>query len=104
LPREVSYDAGFASRANQSELLGLGVQQVAFAKNSALDAMASVSGPAVHRALFRLRAGIEASISWLKRCFGMRRCTWSGFASFSAYALSSVLAANLLQLARLCPS
>lgn len=35
----------------------------------------------------------------MKRCAGLRRSSWSGFESFQVYALGSVLAAKLLQLA-----
>lgn len=101
VPEQAAFDAGFASKTNQAELMNLGVQDVAFAKNSAIDVLRSVSSAATHRALQRLRAGVEATISWLKRSFGMARCTWRGFRSFRAYAWGSVMAANLLQLARL---
>jgi transposase, IS5 family len=57
----------------------------------------------VYRRLRNFRAGIEAGISFLKRAFGLGRCTWSGLASFKAYVWSSVVAANLLVMARLVP-
>jgi len=101
VPEQATFDAGFASSANQQALMDLGVKETAFAKNSAFDVMRSVSSRAVHRTLQRSRAAIEATISWLKRSFGMRRCTWSGFESFRAYAWASVLAVNLLSMARL---
>ena len=52
------------------------------------------------RTLKRFRAGIESGISWLKRSFGLTRCTWKGFRSFKCYVLASVVAANLLTMAR----
>ena len=67
VPQKATFDAGFASAANQTELMSLGVQDVAFAKNSAIDVLRSVASEATHRALQRLRAAVEASISWLKR-------------------------------------
>jgi len=100
VPEQAAFDAGFASTANQIELMSLGVQEAAFAKNSAIDVLRSVSSAATHRALQRLRAGVEASISWLKRSFGLGRCTWSGFESFQAYVWASALSANLLLIAR----
>ena len=54
----------------------------------------------VYKKLRRFRAGIESGISWLKRSFGLARCTWKGFRSFKCYVLSSVVAANLLTMAR----
>ena len=94
-------DAGFASAKNQHNLVGLGVKDVAFAKNSRLDVNASVTSVRVHRNLMKFRASIEAAISWLKRSFGLRRCSWSGATSFAAYIWASVAAQNLLRLARL---
>jgi transposase, IS5 family len=32
------------------------------------------------------RAGIEGMISYLKRVFGLERCTWKGELSFGAYS------------------
>ena len=54
----------------------------------------------VYRQLKKFRAGIEAGISFLKRCFGLDRCTWRGFQSFKAYVWGSVLSHNLLTIAR----
>ena len=45
-------------------------------------------------------AGIEASISFLKRVFGLGRCTWRSFQSFKAYVWGSIVSLNLLVLAR----
>lgn len=101
VPKQATFDAGFASKANQTALIELGVRDAAFANNSGIDVMRSVRSKATHRSLQRFRAGIEATISWLKRSFGLSRCSWSGFASFQAYVWGSAFAANLLQLARL---
>ena len=46
------------------------------------------------------RAGIEGVISFLKRCFGWDRCAWRSYESFRAYTWGSVIAANLVMLAR----
>ena len=54
----------------------------------------------VYKSLRCFRAGVEAGISRLKRCFGLDRCTWRSLESFNAYTWASVLAANLLTLAR----
>ena len=54
----------------------------------------------VYKRLRDFRAGIEAGISWLKRAFGLARCTWKGFDSFRSYVWGSILACNLLTLAR----
>lgn len=54
----------------------------------------------VYRRLRNFRAGIEGIISFLKRGFGMSRCTWRSHDSFKAYAWGSILSANLLLLTR----
>jgi IS5 family transposase len=54
----------------------------------------------VYRRLKHFRAGIESIISFLKRCFGWDRCTWRSLDSFKAYTWGSVIAANVLTLAR----
>lgn len=71
-----------------------------FSKTCGLDPAEMVSSSIVFKALRNFRAGVEACISFLKRSFGMGRCTWSGPASFRAYVWSAVVAANALLLAR----
>ena len=58
----------------------------------------------LHAQLKRFRAGIEAGISYLKRCFGLGRCRWRGLARFQAYVQGAVVAHNLVRLARLGPA
>ena len=54
----------------------------------------------VYRKLRDFRAGIEATISFLKRSFGLDRCTWKSLSSFKSYVWSSVVSFNLLVIAR----
>jgi len=54
----------------------------------------------IYRRLRNFRAGIEAGISFLKRAFGLGRCTWRTMPSFKSYVWSSIIAANLLVMAR----
>ena len=54
----------------------------------------------VYRNLKRFRAGIEGVIGYLKMAYGLRRCTWRGFAGFKTYVWASVVSANLMTLAR----
>ncbi len=58
----------------------------------------------VYRKLRNFRAGIEAGISYLKRCFGLRRCNWKGLEHFKAYVWSAVVTHNMVTLARLKPA
>ena len=73
---------------------------VAFSKSRGIDVLDMVKSSWVYRRLKNFRAGIEGIISFLKRSFGWDRCTWRSFDSFKAYTWSSVVAANLLVLAR----
>ena len=99
-PRQIAFDGGFASKANVVEIKALGVEDVAFSKRRGIPITDMVRSDRVYRKLRNFRAGIEAGISLLKRCFGVGRCTWRSLESFRAYAWASVLAANLLTLAR----
>jgi IS5 family transposase len=100
LPRQVALDGGFASKINLADIKGLGVQDVAFSKRRGLEISDMTKSTWVYRRLRDFRAGIEGCISFLKRCFGLDRCSWRSFASFKAYVQVSVLSFNLLVLAR----
>jgi IS5 family transposase len=100
VPRQIAFDGGFASKQNLADIKEAGVQDVMFSKRRGLEVLEMVKSSWVYRRLKNFRAGIEAGISFLKRCFGLRRCTWRGEPSFKAYVWASVLAANLLTLAR----
>lgn len=100
-PKQAAFDGGFASQANLRDMKERGVEDVMFSKTCGLDPAEMVSSTIVFRALRHFRAGVEACISFLKRSFGMSRCTWSGPTSFRAYVWSAVVSANALLLARL---
>jgi IS5 family transposase len=100
VPRQAAFDGGFASRPNLERIKKLGVKDVAFSKKCGLEISDMTRSTWVYRRLRDFRAGIEGMISFLKRCFGLGRCTWRGFESFKAYAWSSVVTANLLLMAR----
>jgi len=99
-PEQVAFDGGFCSKANLKAIKDLGVEDVCFSKGRGLAITDMVSSKAVYKELRNFRAGVEAGISFLKRCFGLGRCTWSGLASFKAYVWASALSANLLMLGR----
>ena len=99
-PRQASFDGGFASRSNLEDIKKLGVQDVAFAKKCHLQISDMVKSSWVYQRLRNFRAGIEGVISFLKRGFDLTRCCWSGWASFKAYVSASVLACNLVVVAR----
>jgi IS5 family transposase len=99
-PRQVAFDGGFASKENLKGIKALGVRDVAFSKRCGLEITEMVKSTWVYKRLRSFRAGIEGGISFLKRCFGLTRCTWRSARSFRAYVWSSVVSANLLILAR----
>lgn len=99
-PRQIVFDGGFASKANVSDLKALGVEDVAFSKGLGLTIGEMVQSLWVYRRLRDFRAGIEGNISFLKRIFGLNRCSWRSWASFQSYVWGSILSFNLLVLAR----
>lgn len=99
-PLKVALDGGFASKDNLSKAKERKIKDVCFAKKRGLKETDMCRSEYVYKKLRRFRAGIESGISWLKRSFGLTRCTWKGLRSFKCYVLSSVVAANLLTMAR----
>jgi transposase, IS5 family len=100
VPRQASFDGGYASKQNLREAKAMGVEDVCFAKKRGLKITEMVRSTWVYRRLRDFRAGIEGMISYLKRAFGLSRCTWRGELSFGAYVWASVVSANFLTLAR----
>ena len=100
VPRQASFDGGYASKANLKDLKEFGVKDVAFNKKRGLEVADMAKSGWVYKQLTRFRAGIESGISFLKRCFGLVRVTWRGEESFKAYVWGSVVSVNLLILAR----
>jgi len=99
-PRQASFDGGFASKANLQDIKAMGVKDVVFSKRRGLKLNDMAKSSWVYKRLRDFRAGIEGIISFLKRCFGLKRCTWKGLQSFRSYVWSSILSANLLIMAR----
>ena len=99
LPAKATVTTGFA-KGNLIIAKGRGIKDVCFAKKPGLDETDMCRSQYVYKILRQFRAGIESGISWLKRSFGLTCCTWKGFRSFKRYVLSSVVAANLLTIAR----
>ena len=99
-PLKASLDGGFASKENLKQAKSLNIKDICFSKKRGLEKTDMCRSEYVYNKLRRFRAGIEAGISWLKRCMGLTRCTWKGWHSFKSYVWSSIVAANLLTLAR----
>jgi transposase, IS5 family len=99
-PRQAAYDGGFTSKANLVAIKAKGVEDVAFSKARTLQITDMVRSSWVYKKLRDFRAGIEATISFLKRVFGLDRCTWRSLPSFHSYVWSSIVTFNLLVIAR----
>lgn len=99
-PKRAAFDGGFASKANLEALQSAGTREACFSKPAGVPVAEMTSTPRIRRVLKRFRAGIEATVSFLKRSFGLSRCTWTGLPRFRAYSWCSVVAHNLLTLAR----
>jgi len=99
-PLKVAFDGGFASKNNLASAKAKRIKDVCFAKKRGIKVEDMCRSFYVYRRLRRFRAGIESGISWLKRCFGLDRCTWKSLPSFRSYIWASIVAANLLTLVR----
>lgn len=99
-PEQIVFDGGFSSRENLGAIKALGIRDVAFSKAPGLAIKEMVKRTWLYQRLRHFRAGIEGIISFLKRCFGWDRCAWRSYGSFRAYTWGSVIAANLVMLAR----
>lgn len=99
-PLKVALDGGFASKENLVSAKGKGIKDVCFSKKRGLKEEDMCRSKWVYKRLRNFRAGIEAGISWIKRCFGFSKCNWKGSDSFKSYVWTSIISANLLTLAR----
>ena len=84
-PRKISADGGFASKNNLKE-----AKDVCFPEKAGMKVSQMVKSSWVFKRLLNWRAGIEAIVSFLKRCFGMRIAMWRGFNGFKRYVRSAV--------------
>ncbi|MEI8346258.1 MAG: transposase, partial [Pseudomonadota bacterium] len=99
-PVKVSADGGFASEENIFASMLLGVKDICFPKRCNMEIKDMVKSEWVYDKLLNWRAGIEAVISFLKRCFGISKSSWSGFDGFKRYVRCGIASYNLLLLAR----
>jgi IS5 family transposase len=99
-PRQACFDGGFATQNNVSAIKAMGVTDVVFHKRCGIEIEAMARSKRVYKKMRAFRAGIEGTISFLKRAFGLDRCAWRGFDSFRAYVHCGVLSCNLLVVAR----
>jgi IS5 family transposase len=100
-PESAAFDGGYASRENLEAAKALDVKRCVFSKAKGLTKVEMAGSRRTYGRLKRFRAGIEGKISWLKRDFGLARCTWKGWDRFQSYVWSACFAANLKKLVRL---
>ena len=102
VPELAAGDKGFYSKAALATAAALGVKEICVPKKGKRN---DAETRHEHSVWFKLgqafRAGIEGTISVLKRVFGLKRCLREGFAHFASWVGSGVLAHNLLALSRL---
>jgi IS5 family transposase len=100
LPDDIAADGGYASKDNLTSAKAMGIDNVAFHKRVGLE-IADMTGDVwLFRELRNFRAGIEAGISYLKRCFGLKRIVWKGWDRFCASIHLSIFTHNLILWAR----
>jgi transposase, IS5 family len=100
VPERAAFDGSYASKDNLKAMKKAGTAEVCFSKPCGLPLEEMTSTPRIRRVLKNFRAGIEATVSFLKRSFGLSRCTWHGLPRFKAYTWCSVVSHNLLLVAR----
>ena len=83
-PSKISADGGFASQKNLKEAKDMGAKDVCFPAKKGMKVSKMVKSSWVFKKLLNWRAGIEAVVSFLKRCFGMRVATWKGHDGFKS--------------------
>lgn len=101
MPTSVATDGAYASQDNLDAAKAAGIENVVFHKRRGIEIEAMTAKRWLYYQLKRFRAGIEAGISYLKRCFGLGRCNWKGLAHFKAYVWSAIFAHNLVVFGRL---
>ena len=97
-PRELAADRGYYSADNVLKLGKAGIEKIAIPKVGRLSKAESVHQRKTwFRQLQRFRCGIEASISMLKRKFGLNRVLAKGSAGTAIWTGLAILAYNLWQ-------
>jgi IS5 family transposase len=100
-PEKVAADKGYYESMKQIEHLGKKVEVVAIAKKGKRteEQTQRETDPAFRHGQ-RFRAGVEGTISFLKRVLGLFRCYNKGWEHYVATVGATILAHNLLLLAR----
>jgi transposase, IS5 family len=100
VPDEITADKGYWSAEHIDEIRG----DVKLVSISKMGRRNRLEEEREHDPFFRLaqafRAGVEGSISFLKRCLGLARCMNKGWRHYASTIGAAVVAHNLLVLAR----
>ncbi len=100
LPVDLATDGGYATRENLDDAKSMGIAHVAFHKPAGLTVAEMTGDDWLFKELRNFRAGIEAGISYLKRCFGLKRILWKGWDRFCASIHLTIFTHNLIRWAR----
>src|ERR1700740_284483 len=101
VPQLATADRGFFSAQNEREAEALGVAKVALpARGRLSNKRAKRQKQRWFKLALRWRAGCEATVSTLKHPFSMVRATYKGEPGFQRYVGWSVIAKNLVSIAR----
>jgi len=101
MPKVCAADKGFYAQQTVAEIVELGVARVCVPKKGRRNAQEEKRETSRWFKLAQaFRAGIEGTISVLKRVFGLARCLREGWVHFQSWVGSGVLAHNLVLLAR----
>lgn len=98
LPESAVFDGCYSSSENREFAKEQGIDKVCFSKET--DAQSSVSRHE-RKKLRNFRAGIEATVSMLKRMFGLTRVMNKGLRSFRTTVKAAVVTYNLFILSRI---
>jgi len=100
-PTHLAGDRGFSSQENEEEAYKLLVKYVALpAKGKLSPERKTHERQRWFKKLHRFRVGIEAKISYLKRCFGLRRSLYKGDVGFNRWVYLAIIACNASTIAR----
>lgn len=97
-PKSAVFDGCYSSNENREFAKEEKIENVCFSKETDSDSSCTKK---VRRVLRNFRAGIEATVSMLKRMFGLTRIMDKGIDSYKASAKASVITYNLFILARI---
>lgn len=101
-PQLAAMDVGFYENREQLERLRKGIETVSMRKRGRrTEEEKRREASEAFRAGQRFRAGVEGSISVLKRVFRLNRCLYKGFKQYASAVGCAVLCHNLVLLARL---